>query len=67
MTQATETTNLVSVSSESIEALPLLVIEDERSVMDLRPGETFGKAGRVYLVVDEGVGRGIGLLAGSLL
>jgi DNA-binding NtrC family response regulator len=32
MTQAIKTTNLVSI--ESIEALPLLLIEDERSVMD---------------------------------
>ena len=44
-----------------------LLGNDERSPIHLRPGQAFGKTVRVYLVVDEGVGRGIRLLAGTLL
>ncbi len=44
-----------------------LLCNDQGSLMKLRPGDGFGEAGRVQLVVDERVGGGIGLPTGSLL
>jgi len=45
-------------------ANPKLLCDDHRSPVDLRPGEAFSKARRIYLIVDERVRRTIGLLAG---
>ena len=44
-----------------------LLGNDERSLIHLRPCQALGETGGVDLIVNEGVGRGIRLPAGSLL